>query len=109
MTIKTQLLILTRTAALALIMITIFSAGVGRTGTYIALDMLMQQMEEKGSKASVDVFETMKRMREDRVIMIQTVVRPLVQTFTGNKRLAGQNKIKQQQTNKKQVGVFSLL
>ena len=90
MTIKNQLLILTRTAALALIMITIFSAGVGRTGTYIALDMLMQQMEQKGSKASVDVFETVKRMREDRVIMIQTVVRPFVQKSTGNKYLAEQ-------------------
>ena len=99
MTIKNQLLILTRTAALALIMITIFSAGVGRTGTCIALDMLMQQMEQKGSKASVDVFETVKRMREDRVIMIQTVVRALVQNSTGNKYLA-----EQKQNLKEKIG-----
>jgi protein tyrosine phosphatase len=55
------------------------SAGVGRTGTYIALDMMLQQMKtakQQKQTVQVDVFQTAKRMREDRVIMIQTVVSP---------------------------------
>jgi protein tyrosine phosphatase len=50
---------------------------VGRTGTYIALDMMLQQMKtakQQKQTVQVDVFQTAKRMREDRVIMIQTVV-----------------------------------
>ncbi|XP_070193772.1 receptor-type tyrosine-protein phosphatase epsilon-like [Littorina saxatilis] len=46
------------------------SAGVGRTGTYIALDMLMQELK---AQKQVDVLKTVTRMREDRVIMIQNV------------------------------------
>lgn len=52
-------------------MIYINSAGIGRTGTYIALDRLMEQGETSGK---VCVFQTVKEMREQRVSMVQTVV-----------------------------------
>ncbi|XP_053379824.1 receptor-type tyrosine-protein phosphatase alpha-like [Mercenaria mercenaria] len=45
------------------------SAGVGRTGTYIALDQLT---EEGKCERSVDVVNCVNRMREQRVNMVQT-------------------------------------
>ncbi|XP_061180589.1 receptor-type tyrosine-protein phosphatase alpha-like [Saccostrea echinata] len=46
------------------------SAGVGRTGTYIGLNVLLQQGRETGR---INVFEFVKQMREDRMTMVQTV------------------------------------
>ncbi|XP_053387134.1 receptor-type tyrosine-protein phosphatase alpha-like, partial [Mercenaria mercenaria] len=46
------------------------SAGVGRTGTYIALDRLVKEGESTGS---VDVFGCVMSMREQRVNMVQTL------------------------------------
>ncbi|XP_061170376.1 receptor-type tyrosine-protein phosphatase kappa-like [Saccostrea echinata] len=46
------------------------SAGVGRTGTYIGLNVLLQKGREKGR---INVFEFVKQMREDRMTMVQTV------------------------------------
>uniref|UniRef100_UPI00358DF266 receptor-type tyrosine-protein phosphatase H-like n=1 Tax=Myxine glutinosa TaxID=7769 RepID=UPI00358DF266 len=45
------------------------SAGVGRTGTFIALDMLLQQIEESNY---VNVFHLVTEMRKSRMNMIQT-------------------------------------
>lgn len=50
----------------------VFSAGVGRSGTYIALDSLLQQGKALGR---INVFEFVKQMREERMTMIQTLVR----------------------------------
>ncbi|KAL1764162.1 receptor-type tyrosine-protein phosphatase H [Sigmodon hispidus] len=45
------------------------SAGVGRTGTLIALDVLLRQLESKGL---VGPFNFVKKMRESRPLMVQT-------------------------------------
>lgn len=49
-----------------------FSAGVGRSGTFIALDSLIQQAESEGK---VDVYGYVSQMRKQRCNMIQTLVR----------------------------------
>nr|XP_022311908.1 uncharacterized protein LOC111117113 isoform X3 [Crassostrea virginica] len=45
------------------------SAGVGRTGTFIGYDALLKRGKETGR---INVFEFVKKMREDRMTMIQT-------------------------------------
>ncbi|KAF5916925.1 hypothetical protein HPG69_013845, partial [Diceros bicornis minor] len=45
------------------------SAGVGRTGTLIALDVLLRQLEREGL---VGPFSYVKKMRESRPLMVQT-------------------------------------
>ena len=46
-----------------------FSAGVGRTGTFIAIDYLLEMAKDIGQ---IDVYGVTKEMRENRVNMIQT-------------------------------------
>lgn len=48
------------------------SAGVGRTGTFIAIDILLQRMQEVGGV--VNVQEVVCRMRAQRGNMVQTTV-----------------------------------
>lgn len=48
------------------------SAGVGRSGTFIALDWLLQQLKHE---KVVDVFHTIYSLRMSRHVMIQTPVR----------------------------------
>lgn len=45
------------------------SAGIGRTGTFIALDFLLKMARAEGS---VDVFRCVQSLREQRVSMVQT-------------------------------------
>ncbi|KAM6230498.1 receptor-type tyrosine-protein phosphatase kappa-like [Porphyrio hochstetteri] len=45
------------------------SAGIGRTGTFIALDFLLKMGKVEGK---VDVFHCVQRLREQRVSMVQT-------------------------------------
>ena len=49
----------------------LYSAGVGRSGTFIALDRLLDQSEAEGE---INIFQCVNDMRKDRVNMIQTVV-----------------------------------
>lgn len=47
------------------------SAGVGRTGTFIALDRILQQLD---SKDTVDIYAAVHDLRLHRVHMVQTEV-----------------------------------
>ena len=47
------------------------SAGVGRTGTFIALDYLLQQAEKE---KEVDIVKLVNQLRMERTTMIQTMV-----------------------------------
>lgn len=46
-----------------------FSAGVGRSGTFIALDRILQSLSHSDS---VDIFGIVWQMRKERVWMVQT-------------------------------------
>ena len=48
------------------------SAGVGRTGTYIAIDNLTEEIRNSGK---VDVVNAVMKMRQNRKDMIQNTVR----------------------------------
>ena len=47
------------------------SAGIGRTGTYIAIDMALEKIENEGV---VDISNIIVKMRNQRMKMVQTVV-----------------------------------
>ena len=48
------------------------SSGVGRTGVFIALSIIMERMK---LECVVDVFQTVKMLRIQRPAMVQTLVR----------------------------------
>ena len=50
------------------------SAGVGRTGTFVLLDSMLERIK---SEDSVNVYEFLFNLRSKRVLMVQTLVRPL--------------------------------
>ena len=47
------------------------SAGVGRTGTFILLDTVMQQMKNEGT---LSIYNVLKNVRDQRMKMVQTKV-----------------------------------
>lgn len=51
-----------------------FSAGVGRTGTFIAIDRLIYQIEDENT---VDVYGIVYDLRMHRPLMVQTEVSPM--------------------------------
>jgi len=53
-----------------------YSAGVGRTGTFIALDRLLQTIDEHDA---VDIYNIVHEMRMNRSFMVQTEVRQSVE------------------------------
>ena len=48
------------------------SAGVGRTGTFIAVDAMMQRLKEKDD---LNIYNFVTQMRTKRTFMVQNVVR----------------------------------
>ena len=48
-----------------------FSAGVGRTGTFITIDYALEQREREGV---VDIAGVIRNLRQQRTQMVQTVV-----------------------------------
>jgi len=52
-----------------------FSAGVGRSGTFIGLDFLMDQADSEGR---VNVYKCVDNMRIARVNMVQTPVSNII-------------------------------
>ena len=48
-----------------------FSAGVGRTGTFITLDAMMERLKKKDD---LNIFEFVSEMRTRRKQMVQTMV-----------------------------------
>jgi netrin-G3 ligand len=49
----------------------VISAGVGRTGVFIALSIVLERMRYEGV---VDIFQTVKMLRTQRPAMVQTEV-----------------------------------
>ena len=47
------------------------SAGVGRTGTFITLDAMMERLKERDD---LNIFEFVNEMRTRRMSMVQTVM-----------------------------------
>lgn len=50
----------------------VFSAGVGRTGTYMIIDAMLERVE---SKKTIDIYSYLTVLRKDRHYMVQTSVR----------------------------------
>ena len=48
------------------------SAGVGRTGTFIAIDLALEQAKKEGV---MDIAGIVNRLRQQRMKMVQTLVR----------------------------------
>ena len=48
-----------------------YSAGIGRTGTYIAIDVLSESLQKN---RKINIAEYVKKMRENRMNMVQTYV-----------------------------------
>ena len=57
--------------ALLISSLLVFSAGVGRTGVFIALTNLIERLK---TEAVVDVYQAVKRLRQQRTAMVQTKV-----------------------------------
>ena len=50
----------------------LYSAGVGRTGSFIATDAMMQRLKEKDD---LDIYNFVTQMRTKRTYMVQNLVR----------------------------------
>ena len=51
------------------------SAGVGRTGTFITIDMVLQQLENEGI---IDIPKIINELRQQRMKMVQTPVSMII-------------------------------
>lgn len=51
--------------------LTACSAGVGRTGTFITLDRVMQELESDDT-LGINIYDTVLELRQHRTLMVQT-------------------------------------
>ena len=51
----------------------LFSAGVGRTGVFIAIDKILDDLDDE-YETNIDVFGFVEEMRSRRINMVQTAV-----------------------------------
>ena len=56
---------------LLLLLLLLYSAGVGRTGTFITIDHILEQREEEGV---IDIPGVIQNLRQQRTKIVQTVV-----------------------------------
>ena len=52
------------------------SAGVGRTGTFITLDYMLERIK---AEKTINIYEYISELRKQRVLMVQTVVSNLME------------------------------
>ena len=50
------------------------SAGVGRSGTFITLDRILDLLDAEGENSLIDVEGVVRSMRNQRMLMVQVVV-----------------------------------
>lgn len=48
------------------------SAGIGRTGTFIVIDMILDQIKKQGLNCEIDIQRTIQMVRSQRSGMVQT-------------------------------------
>jgi tyrosine-protein phosphatase non-receptor type 11 len=48
------------------------SAGIGRTGTFIVIDMILDQIDREGLDCEIDIHRTIQMVRSQRSGMVQT-------------------------------------
>ena len=58
-------------------MLLLHSAGIGRTGAFIAVDAMMQRLKERDD---LDIYNFVTQMRSKRTFMVQNVVNRHVST-----------------------------
>lgn len=61
-----------------MVFVFVLSAGVGRTGVFITLSIVLERMRYEGV---VDLFQTVKTLRTQRPAMVQTEVRAAPRCF----------------------------
>uniref|UniRef100_A0A1X7U806 Uncharacterized protein n=1 Tax=Amphimedon queenslandica TaxID=400682 RepID=A0A1X7U806_AMPQE len=76
------------------------SAGVGRTGTFMAIDMGLQQAEKEGG---IDIISIINRMRQQRMFMVQTRARSMIGKLSEQDPETGQTGYNKQFTVLEQV------
>lgn len=88
------------------------SAGIGRTGTFIVIDMILDQIDREGLDCEIDIHRTIQMVRSQRSGMVQTeaqykfvyyAVQHYIQTKLQRKRAQQSTQLGREYTNIKYV------